>query len=300
MSYQIISGSKMAKNIIENLKKEVKDFQSSSSIVLGLAVVIIGDNPASRVYVNHKKKACEEVGLTSFEYSLPKDVSEKELLKLIQDLNQDKRVHGILVQLPLPDHLDPEKILLEIDPSKDVDGFHPFNLGQMLRGYPHFLPCTPYGIVEMLKRSNIQTESQHVVVIGRSNIVGKPLGAMLLQKGANANATVTICHSRTKDMEKITQQADILVAAIGKPLFVKADMVKKGAVVIDVGINALQDAQAPKGYRLVGDVAFEEVAPRCSAITPVPGGVGPMTIAMLLTNTLKAGQYLMNQKGETS
>ncbi len=292
MSFRLIDGKKISQDIMDDLAQEVKAFEAKHSFVPGLAVVIVGDNPASWVYVNRKKKACEEIGFQSWEHVLPEDVSQDDLLKLIeQELNQNKDVHGILVQLPLPNHLNEGTVLLAISPDKDVDGFHPFNVGQMTIGQPTFLPCTPFGIFEMLKRSNIATEGKHVVVIGRSNIVGKPIALIMLQKAAGANATVTVCHSRTHNMAEITCQADILIAAIGQPCFVTPEMVRQGAVVIDVGINHIQ---TDKGYRLVGDVDFERVAPLCQAITPVPGGVGPMTIAMLLKNTLKAAEMSLN------
>jgi methylenetetrahydrofolate dehydrogenase (NADP+)/methenyltetrahydrofolate cyclohydrolase len=235
-----------------------------------------------------KNKAAHEIGIYSEQHNLEASTSEKELLDLVDKLNQDEKIHGILVQLPLPDQIDEKKVLNRILPAKDVDGFHPVNLGKMVIGEPGFLPCTPYGVVQLLIHSGTKTEGAHVVVVGRSNIVGKPVANMLLQKQKNANATVTVCHSRTKDLPSVTRQADILIAAIGVPEFVTADMVKEGAVVIDVGVNRVDAPGTKRGYRLVGDVKFDEVSQKASAITPVPGGVGPMTITMLLYNTVQS------------
>lgn len=285
---QILDGNAIAADIRKELKQDVERIEREHQLTPGLAVVIVGNNAASRVYVNRKKKACEDVGICSFEHELAEEATEESLLKLIEQLNQDENVHGILVQLPLPKQMDEQKVLLAIDPSKDVDGFHPFNVGQMMVGAPTFLPCTPYGIQEMIRRCDIETSGQHVVVLGRSNIVGKPIAMMMVQKMEAANATVTICHSRTQNLSFYTQQADILIAALGQAQFVTADMVKEGAVVIDVGINRVDDASNERGFRLVGDVDTEAVKSKASAITPVPGGVGPMTIAMLLSNTVKA------------
>ena len=244
----------------------------------GLAVIIVGDDPASRVYVNNKKKACEEIGILSEEYALPKETKEEELLALIDRLNDDKKISGILVQLPLPECIDEEKVINRINPKKDVDAFHPVNVGKIMVGNYDFVPCTPAGVMELIAESGIEISGKECVVVGRSNIVGKPMSMLLLHK----NGTVTVCHSKTKDLSSVTRRADILVVAVGRPNFVTGDMIKEGAVVIDVGINRLEDK------KLVGDVEFESAQKVAGAITPVPGGVGPMTIAMLMKNTLKA------------
>jgi methylenetetrahydrofolate dehydrogenase (NADP+) / methenyltetrahydrofolate cyclohydrolase len=284
----IIDGKKTAQEIRNEIKEQVVKLKQEKGITPGLAVVIVGNNPASRVYVNMKKRACEETGINSFEHVLEENVSEQELLDLVEKLNNDNAVNGILVQLPLPSHINEDKVIEKIKPEKDVDGFHPISVGKMVLGQPCFLSCTPFGIQKLLEKYNIETQGKHVVIVGRSNIVGKPMGMILLQKNKFANATVTFCHSRTKDLAQITKQADIIIAAIGIPEFVKADMVKDNAVVIDVGINRVEDSSSPKGYRIVGDVEFDEIEKKAYAITPVPGGVGPMTIAMLLFNTLKS------------
>jgi methylenetetrahydrofolate dehydrogenase (NADP+)/methenyltetrahydrofolate cyclohydrolase len=264
----------------------------------GLAAVLVGENPASQVYVRSKHKACQTAGLHSEVFRLPADCPREQLLGLVDLLNADPSFDGILVQLPLPGHLDEQEVLERIRPDKDVDGFHPVNAGRVLAGLPGaFAPATPAGIQELLRRTGVETAGAHVVVVGRSNIVGKPLASLLVQKGAGADATVTVCHSRTRDLAAICRQADILVAAIGRARFVTAEMVKDGAVVVDVGINRVADPAAPKGSRLVGDVDFEAVAPRCRAITPVPGGVGPMTIAMLLRNTLESARRRLAAEG---
>lgn len=285
MPAKIIDGNEIANEIRNELKKSI-DGLKSKGVIPGLTVVLVGEDPASQVYVRMKGKACEELGLYSETIRLPADHKEDDLLKLIDDLNANPRIHGILVQLPLPDHIDETKILDRISPDKDVDGFHPVNVGRMLIGDPGFLPCTPHGVQELLIRSGNSPEGKHVVVVGRSNIVGKPVAAILMQKKKGANATVTVCHSRTKDLPSVTRQGDIVIAAMGVPKFIKADMVKDGAVVIDVGVNRVDDSSAKKGYRLVGDVDFEAVKEKASAITPVPGGVGPMTIVMLIKNTV--------------
>ena len=274
----IIDGKAISAQIRAEIAEKVKNLKAERGIVPGLAVIIVGEDPASRVYVRNKHRACEEVGFASFGYELPAETTEQELLELVQRLNRDDAVHGILVQLPLPKHLDEEKILLAIDPAKDVDAFHPYNVGKIMIGNYDFLPCTPAGVMELLRRSNIEIAGKECVVVGRSNIVGKPQAMLLLQ----ANGTVTICHSRTKDLRETCRRADILIAAIGKPEFFDASYVKEGAVVIDVGINRRADG------KLCGDVNYEDVAPHTSYITPVPGGVGPMTIAMLMQNTLTA------------
>jgi len=296
LSGQIIDGKSISQQIREELKDDVKRL-TEKGIKPGLAVILVGENPASKVYVGSKEKACNELGIYSEAYRLPESASEEELLSLIDELNAKKEIDGILVQLPLPDHVNEEKILMRIDPDKDVDGFHPVNVGRMVIGNPRFLPCTPWGIQELLKRTNIDPSGKHVVVIGRSNIVGKPVACILVQKAEAANATVTICHSRTQNIAEIARQADILVAAIGKPKFVTADMVKDGAVIIDVGVNRIPDATKKSGTRLVGDVDFDAVKDKVSAITPVPGGVGPMTIAMLMMNTVRSAKF---RAGETN
>lgn len=285
MPTKIIDGNEIANEIRNELKKRIAELRSKG-VIPGLTVVLVGEDPASQVYVRMKGKSCEELGLYSETIRLPADHKEDDLLKLIDDLNANPRIHGILIQLPLPDHINETKILDRISPDKDVDGFHPVNVGRMLIGDPGFLPCTPHGVQELLVRSGNSPEGKHVVVVGRSNIVGKPVAAILMQKKKGANATVTVCHSRTKDLPSITRQGDIVIAAMGVPQFIKADMVKDGAVVIDVGVNRVDDPSAKKGYRLVGDVDFEAVKEKASAITPVPGGVGPMTIVMLMKNTV--------------
>jgi len=277
------------------LKEKIVELRSKG-VTPGLAVVLVGEDPASQVYVRMKGKACEELGLYSETIRLPAEYAEDALLKIIDDLNANPKIHGILVQLPLPEHIDETKILNRINPGKDVDGFHPVNVGRMLIGDPGFLPCTPHGVQELLVRSGNSPEGKHVVVVGRSNIVGKPVAAILMQKKKGANATVTVCHSRTKDLPSVTRQGDIVVAAMGVPGFVKADMVKEGAVVIDVGVNRVDDPSAKKGYRLMGDVDFEAVKEKASAITPVPGGVGPMTIVMLMKNTVISAERTVERK----
>ncbi len=274
---QILSGKVVSQRIKDELKDEVKAL-NDKGIFPGLAVIIVGDDPASRVYVNSKKKACEEIGVYSREYALPQETTEAELLSLIDELNVDKKINGILVQLPLPKHINEETIINAISPKKDVDAFHPVNVGKIMIGNYDFLPCTPAGVMELIAESGIDVSGKECVVVGRSNIVGKPQAMLLLHK----NGTVTICHSRTKDLKAKTKEADILVAAVGIPNFITGDMIKEGAVVIDVGINRIAEK------KLVGDVEFESAEKVASAITPVPGGVGPMTIAMLMKNTVKA------------
>ncbi len=291
---EIIDGKKVAAEIRGELKRKVAELKSKYGRVPGLAAILVGDNPASEVYVRMKKKACEEVGIFSVVEKLPKETSEEDLIALVKKINKDERINGILVQLPLPAHISEYAVIEAISPAKDVDGFHPVNLGKLLIGEETFYPCTPYGIVELMKRYGIGTKGKHVVVVGRSNIVGKPIANMLLQKKENANAIVTVCHSAAKDLKEFTRQADILIVAIGRPNFVTADMVKEGVVVIDVGINRVEDASAKKGYKLVGDVDFAGVSQKASFITPVPGGVGPMTIAMLLQNTYESFIKLLN------
>lgn len=285
----IIDGKAIAAEIRAELQTQV-DALRAQGIVPGLAVVLVGEDPASQVYVRNKQKACHEIGVASFEHLLPATTSEAHLLELVDMLNTDPKVHGILVQLPLPRQIDEKKVLNAISPAKDVDGFHPVNVGRLLVGEDTFVSCTPQGCQELLMRSGNDPAGKHVVIVGRSNIVGKPLAAILVQKARGADATVTICHSRTKDIASFTRQADILVAAMGKPAFITADMVKEGVVVIDVGTSRVADPSKKSGYRIAGDVDFDGVSAKASAITPVPGGVGPMTITMLLKNTIKSAR----------
>ena len=281
-----IDGKAISAQIRGEIKQACVDFERANGFLPGLAVVIVGENPASQVYVRNKKRACEEVGFYSEVHELPESTAQEELNALVDRLNGDERIHGILVQLPLPKHLDETEVLLRIRPEKDVDAFHPVNVGKIMIGNPDFLPCTPAGVMALLERSGIDPSGKNCVVIGRSNIVGKPMAMLLL----HANGTVTVCHSRTKNLAEVTRRADILVVAIGRADFVGADMVKEGAVVIDVGMNRREDG------KLTGDVNFEEVEPIASAITPVPGGVGPMTITMLLQNTLTAARGFAKTK----
>jgi methylenetetrahydrofolate dehydrogenase (NADP+)/methenyltetrahydrofolate cyclohydrolase len=285
---ELISGKIISAQINEELCLEVKQLKTKG-IEPCLAVVLVGEDPASEVYVRNKKRTSEEIGMRSIGHNLPDTTTQRELETLIQSLNADPAVHGILCQFPLPEGLDEKKVIQTIAPEKDVDGLHPLNAGLIAMGIPKFISCTPYGVLQMLKRSGISTSGKNVVVLGRSNLVGRPIATLLSSKGWDA--TVTVCHSRTNDMAEVTSQADILIAAIGIPEFVKANMVKPGAVVIDVGINRIDDPNKAKGTRLVGDVAFEEVAAKSSFITPVPGGVGPMTIAMLMVNTVNAARW---------
>ena len=288
MSARIIDGVVLGRTIRAEVADAIAGLAASGKRP-GLAVVLIGDDPASRAYVGSKEKACLEAGMHSVKIRREPDITEAELLAMVDALNADPLVHGILVQLPLPKQINGEKVLHRIDPAKDVDGFHPMNVGKLVIGDPTaFRPCTPYGVQQMLIRSGIDTKGAHAVVVGRSTIVGKPMANLLIQNGPGGDATVTVCHSRSRDLGAICRTADILVVAIGKAEFVSGNMVKPGAVVIDVGINRVDDSSVPKGYRLVGDVAYEGAAAVASAITPVPGGVGPMTIAMLMQNTLQA------------
>ena len=290
MSARILDGTVIGQAIRDEVKAEVARIKDTGRRP-GLAAVLVGEDPASTVYVRSKGKACEEAGMHSVTVRLPADTPEDGLLATVDRLNADPDIHGILVQLPLPKHINSEKVLRRIDPGKDVDGFHPMNVGKLVTGdKTAFRPATPFGVQQMLIRSGIETKGAHAVIVGRSNIVGRPMASLLIQQGPGGDATVTVCHSKTRDLPAVTRSADILIAAIGKPEFVTADMVRPGAVVIDVGINRVDDASRPKGYRLVGDVAYEPVSRIASAITPVPGGVGPMTIAMLLQNTLQAMQ----------
>jgi len=284
----LIDGKKTAQEIREELKLDIQKLKEEGRNVPGLVTILVGDDPASKIYVNSKGKACREIGMLSKIEEIPAAISETELLSLVESYNKNPDFHGILVQLPLPEHINEDKIIETISPEKDVDGFHPVSVGKLVIGKDTFRSCTPAGIQELLIRYKIDTKGKHVVVLGRSNIVGKPIANIMLQKNDYANSIVTICHSAAPDVSYYTKQADILIAAIGVSEFVKADMVKEGVVVIDVGINRVEDSSKPKGYRLTGDVAFDEVAEKASYITPVPGGVGPMTIAMLLKNTYKA------------
>lgn len=287
MTAQIIKGSEIAKQIREELKQEIAELKEKHNLVPGLVTVLVGADPASQVYVGAKEKASKALGIYSERHDLPADTSEEDLLALVDKLNKDPKIHGILVQLPLPKHIDTTRVLYAIDPKKDVDGFHPVNVGKLMIGEPNYIPCTPHGIWQLLIRSGVQIEGAEVVVVGRSNIVGKPIANILLQKQKNANATVTICHTRTKDIAFHTKRADIIIAAVGKAKAITADMVKEGVVVIDVGVNQIGTTADGKRI-LVGDVDFDSVKEKAKAITPVPGGVGPMTITMLMLNTVRA------------
>ena len=291
MTAKIIGGSEVAKEIREELKQEVADLKERHNLVPGLVTILVGEDPASVSYVTAKQRTSHELGFYSKQDNQPADMAEDELLKLIDQYNSDPKIHGILVQLPLPKHIDEGKILYAIDPRKDVDGFHPVNVGKLMIGEPNYLPCTPAGIQQLLIRSGTKIEGADVVVVGRSNIVGKPIANILLQKREGANATVTVCHTRTREMASYTKRADILIVAAGKPKAITADMVKEGAVVIDVGVNRI--GKTPEGKAILcGDVDFEGVKEKASAITPVPGGVGPMTITMLMMNTVKAAKLV--------
>ncbi len=296
MTASIISGKEIAGTLRSELKEEISRMKSSG-ITPGLVVILVGEDAASQVYVRKKGEACEELGVHSETVRLPATATEDEILKLIDKYNADSKFDGILVQLPLPKHVSEGKVLMRIDPGKDVDGFHPVNVGKMVVGADSYLPCTPAGIQELLVRSGNDPRGKHVVIVGRSNIVGKPIANILVQKAPGADATVTVCHSRTADLPGITRQADILIAAIGVPKFVNADMVKDGVVVIDVGVNRIDDPSTKSGTRLVGDVDYEPVKEKAKAITPVPGGVGPMTITMLMKNTVEAAKVHHNWKG---
>ena len=285
---QLIEGRAVAEKVYEELRGEIAQLRQRG-VTPGLAVVLVGDDPASRAYVRSKDKMCRELGLHSVKLELPASTTQEDLLARVHELNRDPAVHGILVQSPPPGHIDEGAIVRALDPAKDVDGFHPANVAKLALGDGSgFVPCTPLGCQRLLVESGTQISGAHVVVLGRSMIVGKPMAMLLMQKGKQADATVTVVHSRTRNMQEITRSADIIIAAIGQAQFVTADHVREGAVVIDVGINRVDDANAQRGYRLVGDVAFDEVSPKAAAITPVPGGVGPMTIAMLMANTVKA------------
>lgn len=286
----LIDGRIIAKTIKEEIRKEVSDLLDAGKRPPHLVAVIVGEDGASLSYVASKEKQSKEVGFTSSVYRFPETITEKELLETLDFLNKDPEVDGYIVQLPLPKHISERKVLESINPAKDVDGFHPTNEGRMMIGLPSYIPATPYGIKKLLDRSNIETEGKHCVVLGRSNIVGTPISILMSRNSSKANCTVTMCHSKTKNLKEICLQADIIIVAIGKPEFLTADMVKEGAVIVDVGIHRIP-ADNEKGYKIIGDVKYDEVAPKCKAITPVPGGVGPMTIVALLDNTLKAYKH---------
>jgi len=289
MSAKIISGTEIAKQIREELQRETADLKTKHNLVPGLVTILVGENPASVSYVTAKQKTSKDLGFYSIQDTQPSDITEDKLITLIEQYNRDPKIHGILVQLPLPKHMNETRVLYAMDPKKDVDAFHPFNVGKLMIGEADFYPCTPHGIQQLLVRSGVKIEGAEVVVVGRSNIVGKPIAMMLVQKQSGANATVTICHTKTRDMAAHTRMADILIVAAGKPKAVTADMVKEGAVVIDVGVNRVGMTAEGKA-KLCGDVDFEGVKEKASAITPVPGGVGPMTITMLMMNTIKAAK----------
>ena len=287
---KILDGTALAQEIRDEVAGGVKEMGRIHRLTPGLAAVLVGDDPASGIYVRNKRRACDEVGMFSETFLMPADASQADVLTQVEQLNRDVRFHGILVQLPLPPQVDEQAVIEAVDPDKDIDGIHPFNMGKLAQGRPDFIPGTPAGIQQILLRNGYDPAGRHVVICGRSNIVGRPLAILLMQRQDGANATVTVCHTRTKDLAQFTRQADILVAAMGQPRAITADMVKEGVVVIDVGINRVDDPRRRRGYRLVGDVDFEGVSEKAEAITPVPGGVGPMTIAMLLVNTLTAAR----------
>ena len=287
---KILDGAALAKVIRGEVAVGVAEMREKHQVTPGLAALLVGDDPASAIYVRNKRRACDETGMFSESFEMPSTTSESELLRLIEKLNRDSRFHGILVQLPLPQEINEQAVIEALNPGKDIDGIHPYNLGKLAQGRPDFVPGTPAGIQQLLLRNGYDPSGRSVVICGRSEIVGKPLAMLLMQRKEGANATVTVCHTKTKDLPAVTRQADILVAAMGQPKMITADMVKEGAVVIDVGINRVEDSSRKQGYRLVGDVDFEAVSEKAEAITPVPGGVGPMTIAMLLVNTLKAAR----------
>ena len=287
---QILDGKALANQIKEEIRQEVDQIREQGGKIPHLAAVLIGENPASEVYVRNKVRSCEQVGFKSSLIRRPAEVQQEEVLEIVQQLNNDPDIDGFIVQLPLPGHIDEQAVTLAIDPEKDVDGFHPVNIGRMTLGLPAYLPATPYGILEILSRYGVETSGKEVVVLGRSSIVGTPMSILMSRKGQPGNATVTVCHSRTKDLAVHTRRADILIAAIGRPEMVTADMVKEGAVIIDVGINRVEDSSRSRGYRLCGDVNYAELEPKVAAMTPVPGGVGPMTVVSLMQNTLKASK----------
>ena len=293
MAAKLIKGTEISKQIREEITREIEELKEKHGVTPGLATILVGEDPGSKVYVGQKEKACNKLGIYSERTDLPADTSEADLLELVKKLNDNPKIHGILVQLPLPKHIDAERVIYAIDPDKDVDCFNPVNVGKLMIGTGRFLPCTPHGIMELLKRSDITTEGKHVVVVGRSNIVGKPIANMMMQPPSGGNATVTLCHTGTKDLAAFTKMADILIVAVGRPKTITADMVKEGVVVIDVGVNRI--GKTPEGKAiLAGDVDFDSVQEKASAITPVPGGVGPMTITMLMKNTLEAAKGTVN------
>ena len=297
MAAKILDGQALAAEIRAEVGTGILEMQGNHWVTPGLAAVLVGEDPASAVYVRNKRRACEEVGMFSKTFEMPANSSTAAVLERVQALNADQRFHGILVQLPLPSLVDQHQIIEAIDPNKDVDGIHPYNIGKLLQGRPDFIPGTPGGVQQLLLRNGYDPAGANVVICGRSDIVGKPLAILLMQRQEGGNATVTVCHTQTRDLARITRQADILVAAMGRPNAITADMVKSGAVVVDVGINRVEDATRRRGYRLQGDVNFEPVAAKAGAITPVPGGVGPMTIAMLLVNTLAAARISIHGRG---
>ena len=297
MTAKILDGKALAEEIRGEVATGVAEMQQKHGVTPGLAAVLVGDDPASAIYVRNKRRACDEVGMVSDTFLMPADSPTEQVLARVQALNEDPRFHGVLVQLPMPPQIDERLIIESLDPTKDVDGLHPFNVGKLVQGRADFVPGTPAGIQQILLRNGHDPAGANVVVCGRSDIVGKPMALLLMQRADGANATVTVCHTRTKNLAEITRQADILVAAIGLPSTITADMVKEGAVVIDVGINRVDDASQKRGYRLEGDVDFDAVSEKASAITPVPGGVGPMTIAMLLVNTLTATRLSIHGRG---
>jgi methylenetetrahydrofolate dehydrogenase (NADP+)/methenyltetrahydrofolate cyclohydrolase len=297
LTAKILDGKALAEEIRGEVATGVAEMQQKHGVTPGLAAVLVGDDPASAIYVRNKRRACDEVGMVSDTFLMPADSTNEQVLARVQALNGDPRFHGILVQLPMPPQIDERLIIESLDPTKDVDGLHPFNVGKLVQGRADFVPGTPAGIQQILLRNGHDPGGANVVVCGRSNIVGKPMALLLMQRADGANATVTVCHTRTKNLAEITRQADILVAAIGRPSAITADMIKEGAVVIDVGINRVDDASQKRGYRLEGDVDFDAVSEKASAITPVPGGVGPMTIAMLLVNTLTATRLSIHGSG---
>lgn len=294
MSAKLIDGKSISADIRNELKHKINDL-NKSGIIPGLGVILVGDDPASKSYVSAKERACESIGIYSDDNRYSSKITENDLLDKIESLNNDPKIHGILVQLPLPPHINSTLVLNAITPNKDVDGFHPVNVGKMMIGEDSFLPCTPHGIIQLLKRCNIETKGKHAVVIGRSNIVGKPIANMLFQKNMDTNATVTICHTSTNNLKDFTRTADIIIVASGQPNTLTSDMVKPGVVIIDVGVNRVEDVSKKNGFRLVGDVDFDGLFDVASAITPVPGGVGPMTITMLLYNTVKSAEKLIER-----
>ena len=296
MHYTLIDGLSTAKTIRGELSTETNSMFSETGQAPGLALLLVGNNPASEIYVNNKAKACQEIGINSIILRLPSETTQEQILLQIHLWNEDTSIHGILVQLPLPSHIDSNVILEHIDPTKDVDGFHPSNVGKLVLGLPGFVPCTPLGIVELMKRYSIDPSGKHVVVLGRSNIVGKPMANLLYHKRAYSNAIVTICHTGAKDIRDYTRQADILIAAVGVPKLVTADYVREGVAIFDVGINRIEAPESKNGYALCGDVDYQSVLPKCTAITPVPKGVGPMTIAMLLSNTVRSARTFLTSK----